>query len=198
VLFKEPSDSANYEDPVSLTAIHCAKSIVMNKSTKLSMSSSVLSFISKQFKEESLSYLNLAGRPIESADDENDLYDLELENKLSDCVIQIPLLSGGLSKEVKLRNASDLIDETSKLNATAIMTADELKNYKPTHLISLPDNYPDYQVKHFEKYLQIIYDESDGQKLYDKGRFHNEKYLELLNSKDLSWRSKSKLIFITK
>lgn len=164
LLFKNDGDISSFQDPISLNAIHCSISLRTttttstkaasnnNNNNKVTFSKSTIGFISKQLKNESLNYFNLTENN-NNNNDLNNLTDIEFDNKLSNSLVYIPQLSGNLTHEVKLCEAFELLNVDQSNNSSSpavvqIMSESELKSYKPTHIISIPDSYPEYQVNY--------------------------------------------------
>ncbi|RNA13738.1 hypothetical protein BpHYR1_019176 [Brachionus plicatilis] len=115
---------------------------------------------------------------------------VDLENQISNLNVKIPFLNGLYSKQVCLKEMSSLNEEISRLDKMTDLN-EEYKNFKSEKFDNFINPTEPYQTKMWEKQLQIIYDEADGEALYAQSKLSSTSYLSVVQSEKSRKKIKS-------
>ncbi|CAF0731786.1 unnamed protein product [Brachionus calyciflorus] len=167
----QDQQSNKYEDLISLGLLYCP---ISYQKLMLNYSEPILEIFKRISNFENFSFINMTSQ------DEATI-NIDLENQMSCSKVKIPYLNGGYSKQVDLKDVFSLIDEI--INEDQMKSLEEeVKNSKFTEIKEIPDTVENYQVKPWEKQLQIIYDETDPKILLENSRESFQKYLSEIDS----------------
>ncbi|XP_064623924.1 uncharacterized protein LOC135485620 [Lineus longissimus] len=157
VKFSDPCLALAYECPVSLSALYRPVSI-RGSDPKHTFSGPIIDEFTKTSKVDPLNEMPL--------DSDWRIPDFELEKKMSQAVVSVPLVFGGSSDAVKF---GELGGHLEKCNKTPKVQEGKFQNAadKPKHTV---------EIRAWEKQLHQIYDETDPDKLTKAAEDFLQKY----------------------